>query len=81
MSLFLNNVLTFLKENNLIKIHVFRYSTGGYVVLNLAMKYPRFISKLVTLGTKFNWTLERAKKEVKLLNLDVVELKVPKFSN
>jgi len=81
ISLFSDNVLTFLKENNLEKINVFGYSMGGYVALNLAIHHPNLITKLVTLGTKFNWTAEGVEKEVKLLNPDVVEVKVPKFAN
>jgi len=80
ISLFSNNVLTFLKENDLDKIHVFGYSMGGYVALNLAINHPNLITKLVTLGTKFSWTSEGAEKEVKLLSPDVIEAKAPKFA-
>jgi len=80
IELFTNNVLSYLKENNLEKVHVFGYSMGGYVALNLALNYPGVISKIVTLGTKFNWIPESAKKEIKLLNPEVIETKVPKFA-
>jgi len=80
IELFTQNVLDYLKEKDLNKIHVFGYSMGGYVALNLAINYPGVITKIVTLGTKFDWTPEGAEKEVKMLNPDVIELKVPKFA-
>jgi len=81
IDLFSNNVLAFLKENNLEKIHVFGYSMGGYVAMNLAVNHPTLISKIITLGTKFNWTSEGVEKEVQLLNPGIIEVKVPKFAH
>jgi len=81
IDLFSNNVLAFLKENNLEKIDVFGYSMGGYVAMNLAVNYPILISKIITLGTKFNWTSEGVEKEVQLLNPGIIEVKVPKFAH
>jgi len=81
IDLFSNNVLAFLKENNLEKIHVFGYSMGGYVAMNLAVNHPILISKIITLGTKFNWTSEGVEKEVQLLNPGIIEVKVPKFAH
>jgi len=81
IDLFSNNVLAFLKENNLEKIDVFGYSMGGYVAMNLAVNHPTLISKIITLGTKFNWTSEGVEKEVQLLNPGIIEVKVPKFAH
>ena len=38
------------------------------------------INSIVTFGTKFNWSKEAAAKEVKMLNPEVIEEKVPKFA-
>ena len=81
IQLFTENVIKFLEEKSIEKINIFGYSMGGYVALNTALKVPDSISKIVTLGTKFNWSIEAANKEVKMLNPDKIEEKVPQFAN
>lgn len=80
MDLFVENVIAFLDEHQLQKTAVFGYSMGGYVALKCALKRPERIDKITTLGTKFDWTPVSATKEVKLLNPEVIEEKVPKFA-
>lgn len=53
---------------------------GGYVGLNLAKHYPHLVDKIITLGTKFNWSKEAAEKEIKMLDPFIIEQKVPKFA-
>jgi len=53
---------------------------GGYVALNLARRSPEIIDKIITLGTKFNWSKEVVEKEVKLLDAEVMLTKVPAFA-
>ena len=62
MELFKNNVVDFILEHGIEKTHVFGFSMGGYVALNLAKTHPHLISNIVTLGTKFNWSQEAAEK-------------------
>lgn len=71
----------FISENNLIQPAIFGYSMGGYVALYLASQKPMLIGNIITLGTKFNWTIETAKKEIQLLNPNTITEKVPKFAN
>lgn len=80
IALFADNLIDFLDENNLSGIAVFGYSMGGYVALNASLKRPELISNITTLGTKFNWSLESAQQEVKMLNPEVIEEKVPHFA-
>jgi len=80
ISNFAENVLDFVTENKLEGITVFGYSMGGYVALNLTINHPNLFGKIITLGTKFNWTEESAAKEVKMLNPEIIEEKVPKFA-
>ncbi len=80
MSVFVENTEQFIAENNLNDPFVFGYSMGGYVALSLALKNLGKIKKIVTLGTKFHWTPESAAKEVKMLNPEVIEAKVPHFA-
>ena len=80
IDLFTQNVIDFLSANNIKYTSIFGYSMGGYVALNLALKRPELVNKIVTYGTKFDWTEASAKKEVKMLNPDVIEEKVPRFA-
>lgn len=59
---------------------VFGYSMGGYVAIMHAAMYPGKIKSIITLGSKVNWSPEIAAKEVKMLNVDIIEQKVPKFA-
>lgn len=77
---FSENLTEFLNENNLKSPLVFGYSMGGYVALYTEAKLPVTFEKIVTLGTKFNWNPDVAAKEVRMLNPEIVEEKVPKFA-
>lgn len=80
IDLFVSNVIDYLKEHTIEKIHIFGYSMGGYVALRLANKHPHYVQKIITLGTKFAWDKETAAKEVKMLNPEKIEEKVPAFA-
>lgn len=80
MERFAENVVEKLQELNISQTHIFGYSMGGYVALTFAKKHPEKVEKIVTLGTKFNWTVESAQQEVKMLNPDKIEEKVPAFA-
>ena len=58
IDLFSENLNCFIEEHDLAPCHVFGYSMGGYVALKLASTDPEKIGKIVTLGTKFDWTPE-----------------------
>lgn len=80
MELFAQNVIQYLTELNIEQTHIFGYSMGGYVGLTVAKSTPERIGKIITLGTKFNWTKEIAEQEIKMLNPDKIEEKVPAFA-
>jgi shikimate kinase/esterase/lipase len=80
ISCFTKDVLGYLKEQKLEKVAIFGYSMGGYVALDLAKKHPNRVGKIFTLATKFAWSIESASKEVKMLNPDVIEEKIPAFA-
>ena len=75
IDLFTDNVHAFIRSHNLKEIYIFGYSMGGYVALNLEHKYPGSAQKIITLGTKFDWSPAFAAKEVKMLNPDKIEEK------
>jgi len=77
---FSENLIKHIEENNLEKVNIFGYSMGGYVALYTVLSRPELFNKIITLGTKFNWLPETAKKEVKMLNPEVIKEKVPQFA-
>ena len=77
---FRDNLLDYLEENEISQAQIFGYSMGGYVALSAALKKPEAIGKIITLGTKFDWSAEAAAQEVKMLNPEKVEDKIPVFA-
>lgn len=80
IDLFSKNLVDFLVDHELKKVAVFGYSMGGYVALFTALRHPGYFEQIVTLGTKFDWSPEAAEKEVKMLNPEIIEEKVPRFA-
>ncbi len=72
--------MKYLNEQSIESTHVFGYSMGGYVALKAALSLPQKIKRIITLGTKFNWDEESTAREVKMMNPDKVEEKVPHFA-
>ena len=77
---FSKNLMEYINDNKLQSPDIFGYSMGGYVALYTEANHPGTLGKIVTLGTKFNWTPEAAAKEVRMLNPEKIEEKVPKFA-
>ena len=80
IELFANDVLTYLDKNNIQKINIFGYSMGGYVALYLAKHYQNKIEKVFTLATKFEWNPDISQKEIKMLDANKIEEKIPAFA-
>lgn len=80
IDLFAQDTLNYLQNNGIENTNIFGYSMGGYVALKLVFGHLDLVDKIMILGTKFNWTKESAEKEVKMLDPEVVEIKVPKFA-
>ena len=78
---FVDETLAFMNQNNIEKISIFGYSMGGYVGLYLAKNFPERVEKLFTLATKWNWNIESASLESKMLNPSIIKEKVPKYVN
>ena len=77
---FAQNVHQWMNDEKIESTYIFGYSMGGYVALKYALMHPEKVKSIVTLGTKFHWTEEAASKEVKMLNPQKVEEKVPAFA-
>lgn len=77
---FASELEMFIKQRELERPAVFGYSMGGFVALKLSSSQPQLISKIITLGTKFNWSAESVEKETKMLDPKSILEKVPAFA-
>lgn len=80
IDLFVQDTIDFMQLEDVEKAHFFGYSMGGYVALRLAHDYPGRAQKIITLGTKFKWDPESAAKEVRMMNPEIIEQKIPAFA-
>src|SRR5437773_2093378 len=55
IQLFAQDVLQYMRQQNIEQTNIFGYSMGGYVSMYIAKHYPEKIKKLITLATKFHW--------------------------
>lgn len=53
---------------------------AGYTALLLASKNVCKIDRIITLGTKLNWSEEIASNELKMLDVKIIEDKLPDFA-
>lgn len=77
---FSKDVLNYLSKNKIDTINIFGYSMGGYVALYLAKFHQQKVNKVFTLATKFLWTPEIAQREIKMLDANKIEEKIPAFA-
>jgi pimeloyl-ACP methyl ester carboxylesterase len=77
---FAKDVLKFIDEHKLSQVDIFGYSMGGYVALWFAHTHPTRVARIITLGTKFDWSPESAAKEVRKVDPDKIEEKIPAFA-
>jgi pimeloyl-ACP methyl ester carboxylesterase len=76
-----DDIERFMEDNNLQTACVFGYSMGGYVAFEHARRYPGKITRLFTLGTKWEWNPETADRETRMLNVQKIREKVPSFAD
>ena len=70
----------YIMENKIRSSLIFGYSMGGYLGLWFASKHPELISGVITHATKYDWTRVTAEQEIKMLDPEIMELKVPAFA-
>lgn len=80
IDMFADEIITFVKANDLKQADIFGYSMGGYAALYAASKHPGLFGKIFTLATKFDWSPEIADREIKMLDTGKIKQKVPKFA-
>ncbi len=77
---FSKNLVDYVRSHQLEEPVIFGYSMGGYIALYTAAQFPGLFSEVITLGTKFEWSPEIAEQEIKMLNPDLIEAKIPPFA-
>lgn len=77
---FAQDVLLYMKQHHIPKASFFGYSMGGYVAMYIALHYADKVEKIATLATKFHWDAPTAEKEMKMLNAEKIETKLPAFA-
>ncbi len=80
LALFSDAVLKFMDDDNIARANIFGYSMGGYVALYLAAKHPERIRRVVTYGTKLEWTPEVATGMNRMFDPEKIAAKVPQFA-
>jgi pimeloyl-ACP methyl ester carboxylesterase len=80
IDVFASDVLSFLNQESIDSVDLFGYSMGGYVALWLAHQHPQRVNRIITLGTKFDWSPESAEKEIKKLDPEKIQAKIPAFA-
>lgn len=80
ISLFAEEVISWMDDHCIGEIDIFGYSMGGYVGLYVAHYYPERVGKVMTVATKLEWSIDIAERERKMLNPEKIAEKVPKFA-
>ena len=76
---FSEDIKLFMDSHGIIKSNIFGYSMGGYAGVLFAKNYPESVDKIMTYGTKWDWTEETAAKEAGMLIPEKMEEKIPAF--
>jgi pimeloyl-ACP methyl ester carboxylesterase len=81
IDLFARELEKFITQNKLTDVAVFGYSMGGYVALYHKANYPESpVSKIITYGTKFNWSENAVSRELPKLNPAHLTEKFPQYA-
>lgn len=77
---FISDIDRAFEEQKWDRADLFGYSMGGYAAMLYAAQRPERVRSVVTLGTKYLWTEEGLQKELRMLDPDAMEQKVPVFA-
>lgn len=73
-------LINYIEENYTEPISVFGYSMGGYIALNALTQKPHLFNKIMTLATKFEWNAEVGAQQIKMLDSEKIETKIPHYA-
>lgn len=77
---FVQDITAALDEAGWLQADLLGYSMGGYAALLFASRFPERVRSVVTLGTKLNWDREGLDRELRLLDPEKIQSKVPRFA-
>ena len=77
---FADDVIHLMDTRGVRTADVFGYSLGGYIAIQAAALYPDRFRRIMTLGTKFDWTPQSAASEVRMLDPGTIHQNVPSFA-
>jgi len=81
IDLFARELEQFVIQHKLTDLTVFGYSMGGYVALYHKANYPDSpIAKIITYGTKFNWSENAVSRELPKLDPAHLSEKLPQYA-
>jgi pimeloyl-ACP methyl ester carboxylesterase len=80
IKLFAEELKKFINEKKVKKPAVLGYSMGGYVALYTALYTRNLLGNIMTVATKFDWSLESSKKEAGYLQPQLMQEKVPQLA-
>lgn len=80
INVFADDVIRFLDQEKIETTDIFGYSMGGYVALWLAHQHPLRVNRIITFGTKFDWSPETAAREIEKMDPEKIQEKVPAFA-
>ncbi len=80
MEYFSSAILRFLDETGHPQADIFGYSMGGYVALYTAWKHPGRVGRIMTLGTKMDWSPDIAAGMNRMFDPEKIKAKVPHFA-
>ena len=76
---FIQDIENVRQEQKADRIDLFGYSMGGYAALLYASRHPEHVRSVVTLGTKLIWDREGLDRELRMLDPQKMQEKVPQF--
>jgi len=79
MKVLVGDINRFFEQMEVETCHIFGYSMGGYAAVSFAHITPKKLSKIITLGTKWDWNPTSSAKEIAMLDPDVMIEKVPSY--
>ncbi|MDX1479600.1 MAG: alpha/beta hydrolase [Saprospiraceae bacterium] len=77
---FAQDVIAYMDKREVPVADLFGYSMGGYVAIQTAALHPERVRRILTLGTKFDWTPETAASEIRMLDPETIHQNVPSFA-
>ena len=75
-----NQLGDYLNKNELFDVNILGYSMGGYVALYALPQIAPHVKSITSLSTKWAWTDDFIESELKKLNPEIIEEKVPKLT-